>query len=76
MNTYDFRGLKCPVPVLKAFNIIKKNKQCNLFVFLTNDKSAPKDFKSFCKNTGHVLVNIIKEKDYNKIEIKRTSFEK
>ena len=76
MNTYDFRGLKCPIPVLKAFNIIKKNKKCNLFVFFTDDKSAPKDFKDFCINTGHELVSIIKEKDYNKIEIKRISFEK
>jgi TusA-related sulfurtransferase len=43
---------------------------------LTNDKSAPKDFIDFCTNTGHELVNIIKEKDYNKIEIKRINFEK
>ena len=76
MNTYDFRGLKCPIPVLKAYNIIKKNKKCNLFVFLTDDKSAPKDFKDFCINTGHEIVNIIKVKDYNKIEVKRISFEK
>ena len=76
MNNYDFRGLKCPIPVLKAFKIIKKDKQCNLFVFLTNDKSAPRDFKDFCTNTGHELINIIKEKDYNKIKIKRISFEK
>ena len=76
MNTYDFRGLKCPIPVLKAFNVIKKNKKCNLFIFLTNDNSAPKDFKDFCTNTGHELVNIIKEKGYNIIKIKRISFEK
>ena len=46
------------------------------FIFLTDDKSAPKDFKDFCTNTGHELVNVIKEKDYNKIEIKRINFEK
>ena len=76
MNTYDFRGLKCPIPVLKAFNIIKKNTHSTLFVFMTNDKTAPKDFKDFCTNTGHELINIIKEKDYNKIKIKRVNFEK
>ena len=76
MKTFDFRGLKCPIPVLKAFKVIKKYKECNQFVFLTDDKSAPKDFKDFCINTGHELINIIKEKDYTKIKIKRVSFEK
>ena len=76
MNTYDLRGLKCPIPVLKAFKIIKKNKEINVFIFLTNDKSAPKDFKDFCKNTGHQIVNITNLKNYNKIEVKRINFEK
>ena len=26
MSTYDFRGLKCPIPVLKAFKKIRQNK--------------------------------------------------
>ncbi len=76
MKTYDFRGLKCPIPVLKAFRVIKENKENNLFIFLTDDRSAVKDFKDFCENTGHKLINILQEKDYTKIEIQRVSFEK
>ena len=76
MITFDFRGLRCPIPVLKAFKIIKEYKENNLFIFLTDDKSAPKDFKDFCINSGHTLINITKKKDHNKIEIKRINFEK
>ena len=71
MKTFDYRGLKCPVPVLKAFSVIKKCKDTNLFIFLTDDKSAPKDFKDFCNNTGYNLISVTKEKNYNKIEIKK-----
>ena len=71
MSIYDFRGLKCPIPVLKAFKIIKDEKENNNFTFLTNDKSAPGDFKDFCKNTGLSLVEIKKYKNYHEIVIKR-----
>ena len=44
MSTYDFRGLKCPIPVIKAFKLIKEKKEELEFTFLTDDKSAPEDF--------------------------------
>ena len=62
MSMHDFRGLKCPIPVLKAYSIIKKEKNEINFTFLTDDISAPKDFKDFCDNTGHTLVEIKKKK--------------
>ena len=71
MSINDFRGLKCPIPVLKAFKIIKDEKVNNNFIFLTDDKSAPEDFKDFCKNTGLSLVEIKKYKNYHEIVIKR-----
>ena len=71
MSIIDFRGLKCPIPVLKAFKIIKDEKENNNFIFLTDDKSAPGDFKDFCKNAGLSLVEIKKYKSYHEIVIKR-----
>ena len=29
MRVLDFKGLKCPIPVLKAFKIVKKEKEIN-----------------------------------------------
>ena len=62
MKTYDYRGLKCPIPVLKAYKIFKslnKSKSYKLS-FLCDDESAPRDFTDFCNNTGLVLVSIKK----------------
>ena len=58
MRVLDFKGLKCPIPVLKAFKIVKEEKEINEFTFLTNDTSAPKDFKDFCENTGFIIISI------------------
>ena len=76
MSIHDFRGLKCPIPVLKAFKIVKEEKEINEFTFLTDDTSAPKDFKDFCKNTGFILISINKKNDYYEIVIKRPNSEK
>ena len=71
MRVLDFRGFKCPIPVLKAFKIVKEEKEINEFTFLTDDTSAPKDFRDFCKNTGFILISINKKNDYDEIVIKR-----
>jgi len=71
MSIHDFRGLKCPIPVLKAFKTVKEVKEINEFTFLTDDTSAPKDFKDFCKNTGFILISINKKNDHHEIVIKR-----
>ena len=76
MKTFDFKGLKCPIPVLKAYKIIKHEKKQNNFIFLTDDESAPKDFKEFCLNTGYQLEDIVKKKDHHQIIIKKTNSEK
>ena len=76
MSTHDFRGLKCPIPVLKAFKVIKEEKPTMLFTFITDDTSAPKDFKDFCTNTGYTLVSINKKNDHHEITIKRPNSEK
>ena len=76
MSVHDFRGLKCPIPVLKAFKVIKEEKLTMQFTFLSDDPSAPKDFKDFCINTGFILININEKSSYHEITIKRPNFEK
>ena len=71
MTSYDFRGLKCPIPVLKAFKIMKKEKKNNLFIFLTDDVSAPNDFRDFCKNTGNKITQLKKIDTYYEIIIEK-----
>ena len=52
----DAIGLKCPLPILyckRGLNSISNNQTLKI---KTTDKSAYKDFKSFCEKTGHQLV--------------------
>jgi tRNA 2-thiouridine synthesizing protein A len=56
MTTLDARGLKCPLPVLKARKAIKDVAPGALLTVLSTDPGAPKDFVHFCEVTGHELV--------------------
>ena len=76
MLILNFKGLKCPIPVLKAFKIVKEEKEIIEFTFLTDDTSAPKDFRDFCKNTGFIIISINKKNDHHEIVIKRPNSEK
>ena len=52
MKEFSYIGLKCPIPVLKAYKELKNNPNTMEFKFRCDDPSAPNDFKDLCKNTG------------------------
>jgi tRNA 2-thiouridine synthesizing protein A len=52
----DARGLKCPLPVLRARKAMKDVAAGDLLKILATDPGAPKDFVHFCETTGHELV--------------------
>jgi tRNA 2-thiouridine synthesizing protein A len=54
--TLDARGLKCPLPVLRARKAMKEVAPGALLKVLATDPGAPKDFVHFCETTGHELV--------------------
>jgi tRNA 2-thiouridine synthesizing protein A len=54
--TLDARGLKCPLPVLKARRALKDLPAGGLLRVLATDPGATKDFAHFCETTGCVLV--------------------
>lgn len=56
MTTLDARGLKCPLPVLKARKAMKEVAPGALLTVLSTDPGASKDFEHFCEVTGHELV--------------------
>ena len=71
MTEFDYRGFKCPIPVIKAFREIKKTPDEKSYSFKCDDESAPKDFKDLCKNTGLKLTKVIKKDSYFLIFINR-----
>ena len=60
MNNYDFTGLKCPIPILKAKRVIKNLKVNEEHTFVCDDPASPIDFKYLCDNEGLDL-NITKQ---------------
>ena len=52
----DAKGLKCPLPVLRARKALKEVAPGALLQVLATDPGAVNDFAHFCEATGHALV--------------------
>ena len=52
----DTRGMKCPLPVLKARKAMKGLAPGARMQVLATDPGAVEDFKHFCKTTGARLI--------------------
>jgi tRNA 2-thiouridine synthesizing protein A len=59
--TLDTKGLKCPLPVLKARKAMKDLKPGGVLRVLATDPGAVKDFEHFCKTTGAHLLDCREE---------------
>jgi tRNA 2-thiouridine synthesizing protein A len=67
----DARGLRCPLPVLKARKVLKTVPDGGYLRVLTTDPGAPKDFEHFCATTGTRLVRVEALPDHAAILIRR-----
>ena len=52
----DTRGLKCPLPVLRARKAMQGVAPGEVLRVLATDPAAVRDFQAFCEATGHELV--------------------
>ncbi len=52
----DVRGLKCPLPVLKAAKRMESLPPGAAVIVLTTDPMAALDIPHFCQEKGHRLV--------------------
>jgi tRNA 2-thiouridine synthesizing protein A len=57
----DARGLKCPLPVLKARRALQTVVPGGLLRVLATDPGAVKDFAHFCETTGCELLESARE---------------
>ena len=57
----DARGLKCPLPVLRARKAIQGLAPGAVLQVLATDPGSVRDFQAFCEATGHVLVEQTEE---------------
>lgn len=57
----DAKGMKCPLPVLKARKAMRDVAAGGVLRVLATDPGAVKDFEHFCKTTGHELLDCREE---------------
>jgi tRNA 2-thiouridine synthesizing protein A len=55
-TTLDAKGLKCPLPVLKARRAMKPLAVGDVLQIVATDPGAVEDFAEFCKTTGDALL--------------------
>lgn len=70
-DTLDTRGLKCPLPVLKAAKRLKSMAAGTVLTVEATDPMAVIDFPHFCAESGHELVNQSQEDDLYIFEIRK-----
>jgi tRNA 2-thiouridine synthesizing protein A len=58
VRIFDARGLKCPLPVLKARRLIREMEPGAVLEVQATDPGAPADFEHFCQTTGHRLISV------------------
>jgi tRNA 2-thiouridine synthesizing protein A len=56
MSVLDTKGLRCPMPVLKARRAMKDVPPGGVLTVLATDPGAVKDFDAFCEATGFELL--------------------
>ena len=55
MPSFDYRGLKCPLPVLKARRALAQLSTGEVIELLADDPASPLDMSHFCEAEGHKL---------------------
>ncbi|MCX7932995.1 MAG: sulfurtransferase TusA family protein [Rhodovarius sp.] len=61
MDTLDLRGLRCPLPVLKANKALRGMPPGAELLVLATDPAAEADFPAFAAETGHTLVSLTRD---------------
>ncbi len=53
----DARGLSCPLPILRTKKALAAMTTGQVLRIIATDPGAPKDFETFCRQTGNELVS-------------------
>lgn len=52
----DLKGLRCPLPVLRANRALRQMPAGARLRVLATDQAAIADFQAFCRESGHALL--------------------
>lgn len=52
----DVRGRVCPLPVVDIYHHLKRLSPGGTVCVLTSDSGSPRNFRAFCRQSGHEFV--------------------
>jgi tRNA 2-thiouridine synthesizing protein A len=58
MQEIDARGLRCPLPVLRARKVLRGMSPGEILRVLADDPMARIDLPHFCRQAGHIHLGI------------------
>lgn len=67
----DFKGLLCPMPVVKIAQAIKQVQVGELIEAVATDPGVMADIPAWARSTGHELVSLEKQDKVFKFVVKR-----
>ncbi|GAB4490535.1 MAG: hypothetical protein OHK006_23470 [Thermodesulfovibrionales bacterium] len=68
----NFRGMNCPMPIMKTAIAVKKGASGDEFVAVCDDPGFEADVMAWCKETGNTLKEIKKDgKDITAVIVKK-----
>lgn len=71
-KTFDYVGLKCPMPVLKTKKELKNLSSGQVIEVIVDDVGAKKDIPAMLNKTGNELVELREDDGYLVFVIKKT----
>lgn len=72
-TTLDARGLKCPLPVLRARKALRDVPAGGELAVQTTDPAAPRDFEAFCREAGHAFLGAVEADGATTITIRKSA---
>jgi len=70
-KTIDYKGLKCPMPIVKISQEIPKIAVGEVVEVLTTDPGSLSDFPAWAKTTGNQVLETKQEPGLIRIYVKR-----
>ncbi len=67
----DAKGLRCPLPVLRARKAMKSLEPGEVIKIHATDPGSVQDFKSFCETTGDELMSVAEDDGVFIFEIRK-----
>lgn len=71
VKTLDYKGLKCPMPIVKISKDLPQVAVGEVAEVLTTDPGSLSDFPAWAKTTGQQIVETQQEPGLIKIYVKR-----